>query len=295
MTIRCFTAWEYIRDIVRTIGAGDLLVGADLVCEVPESVQKVPVQSPIEVAGISPSLLVSLRVTPPTVIIAPVRQEEVSFAAISTRLKLEWGDDVVVVGYAPRDLSEVFSGIEAIGRAVGKLAEARGLVQRFKAQLMNWADNFYPRIKNKRVTFLTELEPVTVAGLWIPDLIRFASAIPQYNASGGPHAVISWADVVQFRPDVIIIAPIGRSLRAALELLPQLESQLDWDTIPAVKRGDVNFCDGTTHFYEPGLGLRDSAAVLFSAIAGFDSGYITPRGSFHRLRWVELNRHRLPE
>ena len=35
-----------------------------------------------------------------------------------------------------------------------------------------------------------------------------------------------------------------------------------------------------------------TAAVLLSAMAELDSGYITKRDEFYRLRFVELHRHR---
>ena len=75
------------------------------------------------------------------------------------------------------------------------------------------------------------------------------------------------------------------------KLFREFEKRPGWDNIPAVKRGEVFFSEGISNFYRPSMRLIESMSILVSAIAGFDSGYITPRDSFHKLRWLELQRH----
>lgn len=290
MEIRCFSAWDYLRDIVRALGKGDYLVGDALVCEIPGSPATDPVRDPLALLGITPEVLEAVRPLDPTVILAGIDLSTIPLAVVKERLAAELGHAVRVVGYAPQSLEGIFSGIEAIGSALECPDVAHGVSQRLRAQLLNWADNFYARIKNKRVVFLSSVDPVMVAGYWVGDLIRFASAAPFYWAGESFHAVVDWDEIRTFAPDVLIVAPTGASLSASMAYLPTLEALRGWEDMPAVKRGEVIFCDGVNHFYEPGLGIRESAAILFSAIAGFDSGYITPRGIFQRLRWVELRR-----
>lgn len=290
MRIRCFSAWDYLREIVRALGMGDSLVGDSLICEIPGSPSTDPVRDPLSLLGITPEVLGGLRTLDPTLIVVGIDLATIPLDAAKDRLKSEFGHQVRVVGYAPQGLSAIFSGIETIGKALGCPDAAHDLSERLRAQLMNWADNFYELIKNKRVAFLSSVDPMMVAGYWVGDLIRFASAVPLYWAGESFHAVVDWDEVLDFAPDVIIVAPAGASLSASMAYLPTLEALREWDRLPAVKRGEVIFCDGVNHFYEPGLGIRESAAILFSAIAGFDSGYITPRGIFRRLRWVEMQR-----
>ena len=59
----------------------------------------------------------------------------------------------------------------------------------------------------------------------------------------------------------------------------------------AVKRGEVIFMSGR-QLYAPGPGIVRAAACVVSGMAGLDSGYITKRDEFYRLRFVELHRHR---
>jgi iron complex transport system substrate-binding protein len=185
----------------------------------------------------------------------------------------------------------MYEAFEEIGVLVGKAREGRELANRIKAQLMVWGDSFYDRMKNKRVTVLSSVSPLRVAGRWVPDIIKTASAQPQMLAVNELDAPTTWAEVATFRPDVLVVAPEGASLQESVKTLPTLERVAQWSDLPAVKRGEVIFCEGTG-LYRPGPKILTGAAVLFSAIAGLESGYITKRDEFFRLRFVELHRHR---
>ena len=156
---------------------------------------------------------------------------------------------------------------------------------------MDWSDSFYPRMKNKRVTVLSSVAPLRLAGKWVPDLVKSASGTSQHFVAGDGEKETSWSEIAAFRPDVIIVAPDGYSLEESVKTLKYLERAKEWEGLPAVKRGEVVFCDGLG-LYRPGPKLLSGAAVLISAIAGLESGYITKRDEFFRLRWVELHRHR---
>jgi iron complex transport system substrate-binding protein len=185
----------------------------------------------------------------------------------------------------------MYDAFEEIGVLIGRAREGRELTNRLKAQLMDWGDNFYPRMKNKKVTVLSSVNPLRVAGRWIPDIIKTASAQPQLLALGETDKATTWREIEAFKPDVVVVAPEGYSLEESVKTLSLLERVPEWEGIPAVKRGEVIFCEGTG-LYRPGPKILKGAAVLFSAIAGLESGYITKRDEFFRLRFVELHRHR---
>ncbi len=194
--------------------------------------------------------------------------------------------------YAPKTFEQVLDYYARLGKDVGVEGSGISMAGKLKAQSMDWCDNFYERMKNKRVTFLSKLEPLTLAGFWIPDMIHLCSAMSQYRMGGKPDQQIEWREVLNFRPDVIIVAPRSIDLKSSALLFKKLQKLPDWEDIIAVKRGEVYFADGDTHFYEPTAVLRDSMGILVSAVAGLESGYITARDAFFKLRWIELHRHK---
>ena len=201
------------------------------------------------------------------------------------------GREVRLIALRARTLEGVYGAIERVGEVVGKSPAAREMCNRIKAQIMDWCDAFYDRMKNKRVVVLSSVTPLRLAGRWIPDLVKAASCIPQYNAVGGGPKEVTWREIEEFRPDVIVVAPEGFSLEESVKTLRFLERFPTWESVPAVKRGEVIFCEGMG-LYLPGPRILSGVAQLISGIAGLESGYITDRDSFYRLRWVELHRHR---
>ena len=202
------------------------------------------------------------------------------------------GHEVAVHSYAPATLDEVLAMYEQLGRDLECADRGIDLAHRQKAQFMVWGDSFYDRMKNKRVSFISGVDPLRLAGWWIPDMIRGCSAASQ-SAAGKPPRECEWREVLEFKPDVILVAPEGMALEDSMRLFSRFERLPDWEQLPAVKRGEVYFAGGAEHFYRPGPALIESMGILMSAVAGFESGYITPRECFYKLRWLELQRHRL--
>lgn len=202
-----------------------------------------------------------------------------------------WERRVSVESVAPIDLESLLSAYRSIGTMIGKGSEGQDLAQRIKSQVLDWGRNLYERLRNKKVVVLSSLKPLKVAGGWVPDLIRAISARP-YPIEDSPQDVdITWQDVKAFMPDVILVAPRGFTVEESVKSLRSLEEAPEWDSLPATKRGEVVFSAGTNLYSAGGLFL-EGVAVLISAIGALESGYITKKDEFHRLRFVELHRHR---
>ncbi len=224
----------------------------------------------------------------------PVNDEsDTMLNQVRSLLKGDLGDDLKFHSYHPNTINGVLAYFEAIGADLGQPVRGKEIASRMKAQFMDWGDNFYDRMKNKKVTFLSSVEPLRLAGRWVPDMIHLASAMSHAPSTGNDDLETSWEDILRFRPDVIVVAPRGNTLQQSMKSFHEFEKRVDWESIPAVKRGEVIFAQGMHHFYHASNDLIESMAVLISAIAGLESGYITPRDSFFRLRWLELHRHRV--
>lgn len=201
-------------------------------------------------------------------------------------------EDLRLHSFAPQSLDSLYEFFRDLGRVCGLPEKGIQRSSLIKAQFMDWADNFYDRTKSKKVTFLVGLDPFLLGGLWIPEMIRLASAVSQASGVGLPPRETSWNDIVAFNPEVIILALREESLESAIARLPELQRLAGWDDVLAVKRSQVFFCDGQRYFNQPFVNIIGSMSILISAMAGLESGYITERDSFYGLRWIELQRHR---
>lgn len=199
---------------------------------------------------------------------------------------------VRLVNLAVSSLEELFTVVEDLGALIGARIKARELATRVRGQLMSWGDSFFNRIRGKQVVVISEVQPITVAARWFPDLIRLlgGKAIelkPHFNPINNP----IWDQLVQKRPDVIVVALEGRNLSCSVKAWQVLRDLPHWEEIPAVKRGEVIFASGE-ELYRPGPRFLKGAAVLVSSMAGLDSGFITERDEYLKLRYLELHRHR---
>jgi iron complex transport system substrate-binding protein len=274
----------FLTETVVSLGLGKSLVAVSPGCSRPEDNQEcqvVPFDADVlRLKGLDPDVVL-------------VKGSE-GLPKLEERLSNLAGHQVLVRAFDPARLDQIYEMYEGLGRTLGVAQKGVEVSQRTKAQIMDWCDNFYDRMRNKKVTFLSAINPFRLAGLWIPDMIEMASCLSQHAKPGEPAREVSWEEIKTYRPDVMIIAPQGFGLKQSMQTFKMFESIPDWESFPATKRGAVFFCDGIEHFYSASPNsVMNSASILVSALAGLDSGYISKRDSFQRLRWIELQRHKL--
>ena len=296
-----------LTDILFALHDGHKVVGVTQLCKVPSGDCKpaiVTTANPIAqntefqrklVAGLSeiPVDLEALKKASPSSILTSLvgekPQEFTTFA--EDFFDRNWSRKISIRSLDILTLDGLFAAYAEVGGLLGNSGIGRDRAQRMKSQLLDWGRNLYERLRNKKVVVLSGVEPLEVAGCWVPDIIKLVSGRPFKPDLRRLTAPTTWEEIQEFAPDVIVVAPRGKTLDESVKYLRKLEALPDWDSLPAVKRGEVVFSDGI-RLYQTGPAILDGAGILVSAIAGLDSGYITKRDEFHRLRFVELHRHR---
>jgi len=305
--MRIVSLQPYLTDIARSLGVGGSVVGVTHLCApatgeakpvvvtTPQAIKVPNAEVGQLLTGLSPFTIdfEALKSAQPDLILTScVHEAPHTFSrAAEGSLRTLLGKKVTICSVSITNFEQMLEGCGVVGAALGKIREGHDLGSRIKAQLMDWGSNFYDRMKSKKVTVLSSVAPLTVAGLWIPDVVRLFSGKPQHDDSGEADRPTTWEEILTFRSDVIVIAPRGASVTESVKTFKDLTSVPEWDDIPAVKRGAVVFADGV-NIFTPGPKFIQGAAVLVSAMAELDSGYITKRDEFYRLRFVELHRHR---
>lgn len=305
--MRVVSTEPFLTELASYFGQADKLVGISAACEKPEEAdQAIKLNFPTVFCNSvhketqtfpAPEEQAELlaKLTPEQILVAQDKASiELSgyWEAVKTYLDDRLDPSPQIVAVAPVTYDTLLQSYETVAKALQVPELGRRLVHRVKAQLMTWCDNFYDRMKSKRVTVIADLEPLKIAGWWWTDLIHQCSAISQISASGNPHQLTSWEEIIDFHPDVMLFAPESLELPESLRSFKSLEKLSFWEDILAVKRGQVFFASGAGSFYWPSAKILDPISILISAIAGFDSGYITERDTFYRLRWLEMQRHR---
>jgi iron complex transport system substrate-binding protein len=123
-----------------------------------------------------------------------------------------------------------------------------------------------PRVP-PRVLCVEWLEPLYLAGHWVPDLVAAAGGVAAGAAPGAQSAASTWEAAASPRPDLIIVMLCGFGLdRARIEL--------DRLTDPAAARtlgsAPVWLLDGNAYTSRPGPRLVDGAERIQAAMAGIE-------------------------
>jgi iron complex transport system substrate-binding protein len=117
--------------------------------------------------------------------------------------------------------------------------------------------NYHPR-----VACFEWLDPLFVAGHWMPEMVEIAGGESGLIRKGEPSAHVEWQSVLEFAPEVIVLMPCGFDLKRTIEEAAALQKPDGWNDLPAVKEGNVYAVDGNAYFSRPGPRLIDGLELL---------------------------------
>ncbi|HEU5463995.1 MAG TPA: ABC transporter substrate-binding protein, partial [Candidatus Binatia bacterium] len=113
-----------------------------------------------------------------------------------------------------------------------------------------------------RVVCLEWLDPLYVAGHWVPEMIALAGGFDVLGRSGEPSHKVEWRNILDARPDVLLLMPCGFDVRRTVKEAAPLRTRAGWGEIPAVKHGSVYALNGNAYFSRPGPRLVNGLEIL---------------------------------
>jgi iron complex transport system substrate-binding protein len=109
------------------------------------------------------------------------------------------------------------------------------------------------------------IEPVMLGGLWMPELIELAGAVPLGVAAGEPAPTVDRELLAELAPDVVVVKPCGFTVARTLEELPVLARTMPWEAW--TRRGvRVYLADGNAYFNRSGPRIVDSLELLAALV-----------------------------
>jgi len=185
----------------------------------------------------------------------------VSYRRVSDAVRvLESG--TTVISLEPRTLPEVLDCLRVVGDALGSPDVAATAITALNARL----DAVRAAVADKprpRVVAIEWLDPLWPAGHWVPEQITAAGGIPLLAEPGEHTKPMTWQQVVDARPDVVLLLPCGLAPERTLAELPVLTALPGWDDLP-----EVWVLDGPAYFNRPGPRVVRGAEVLAHVLHG---------------------------
>lgn len=272
-------------EIIAALGLEDRLVGVTHECDFPPSVRALPkvTRTLVPTDATSGQIdelvrermktdralytldLPTLEALAPDVIVTQtlcgvcaVAEEEVRAAAC------ELPAAPTIINLEPKNLEQVLESIADVARTLDVPSD------QVLAGLRGRIDNVVARgsrlNRRPRVALLEWIDPPFACGHWNPELVRLAGGIEGLGVEGEPSRMIEWQHVIEWNPEVIVIACCGFTVERTMEEISLLDSVPGWNDLAAVQAGHVHVVDGAAYFSRPGPRLVDSLEILVDCI-----------------------------
>jgi iron complex transport system substrate-binding protein len=119
------------------------------------------------------------------------------------------------------------------------------------------------RIANRPRVFLMEwVDPPFCSGHWGPELVEIAGGYDPLGRKHQPSIQIRWQEVLDARPDIIVLALCGYDIDLARRDYELLRSFPKFDSLPAARRGEIYLVNASAYFARPGPRIVDSLEIL---------------------------------
>ncbi|MDZ4373840.1 MAG: cobalamin-binding protein [Phenylobacterium sp.] len=172
------------------------------------------------------------------------------------------GAEPALISLAPDDLKDVWGDFAKVGAALGLDADrVAAVVSGLQARLETLAASV-AHAPRPRVVAVEWIEPLMVAGNWVPELIGLAGGASLLATPGQHSPWMEWDALEAADPDVIVLMPCGFQVPQTLEHMAPLADEPRWRALRAVRDGRVAVADGHHLFNRPGPRLVESAETL---------------------------------
>ncbi|HEV7785918.1 MAG TPA: cobalamin-binding protein, partial [Thermoanaerobaculia bacterium] len=209
------------------------------------------------IAGLEPDVIVTQQLCP----VCAVSTEQVDGAV---RPLARCPD---VISLDPKSLTDVFRDIRRVGELTGRADRAAGLLEDLQVRLdvVRAAVAGRPR---PRVLALEWLDPPFAGGHWVPEMIALAGGEDAVASPGDHSARLTWEQIAEADPDVIVVMPCGFDAAGAAAQIEAIADRPEWRSLRAVREERVYPVDANGCFSRPGPRLVDGIERLAAIFHG---------------------------
>ena len=170
-----------------------------------------------------------------------------------------------LIALDPIAIEGIFHSMTTIGAMTESEDDAIELLEELREEIGEIEQGVVARndqgFRPKRVVVLEGLAPLLASGRWVPEQVRRAGGWDLLGREGEPSSVTTWEAVRDVDPEMLFLAPAGRTLLEAQAAWRGLQKPEFWEELEAVRRGQVFFVE-PVYFCRPGPRVVDGVAML---------------------------------
>jgi iron complex transport system substrate-binding protein len=172
------------------------------------------------------------------------------------------GLETAVFTTDPHSLADVLADIERIGDALGRTERALEVVSQLEGRIDTVERAAGATESRPRTAVLDWLDPVMVAGHWIPGMVDLAGGRYGLAERGARSRPREWETILSYDPEVLVLSPCGFDVQQTTENLTDVTAREGWDDLTAVQRDEVYIVDGHHYVNRPGPRLIETLEFL---------------------------------
>jgi iron complex transport system substrate-binding protein len=184
-----------------------------------------------------------------------------------------------VVNLEPTSLADICGDIRRVAHA----CDARERAEQLIGDLSERVENVRERtamIPDRPRCFLMEwVDPPFCSGHWGPELVEISGGHDPLGRKHQPSAQIEWQQVLDARPEIIVLALCGYDIDRARRDYELLRRFPGFDSIPAADSGQVYVVNASAYFARPGPRIVDSLEILAGILHPCEFPEFVSRGS----------------
>jgi iron complex transport system substrate-binding protein len=284
--MRVVTLLPGATEIVAALGGGALLAGVSHECDHPAWVRSLPRLTSTPLDPSLPSGAIDLEVrrlheagraviqveAAALARLAPdlvITQDLCEVCAVADGAVHRLADVIPrpprILSLTGRTVGGVLEDIRRVGRALDLAADGDELAAGLRSRLDRLSHR--PATIRRRILCIEWLEPVYLAGHWVPELVDAAGGTDVGARPGAHSARTTWEEAAALRPDLIVIMLCGFGVQRSREELDLVTTDPALDLLGSAP---VWLLDGNAYTSRPGPRIVDGAERLQAAMAGVE-------------------------
>ena len=167
-----------------------------------------------------------------------------------------------VVNLEPSSLSDIFGDIQRVAKVCGVFDRANEVITQLSDRIKAVRSRANRIAHRPRCLLMEWVDPPFCSGHWGPELVEIAGGYDPLGRKQQPSVQIEWQQVLDARPEFIVLALCGYGINRARSDYEILRRFPDFDSLPAARQGQIYLVDASAYFARPGPRIVDSAEIL---------------------------------
>jgi iron complex transport system substrate-binding protein len=167
-----------------------------------------------------------------------------------------------ILWFSPHKIEDIFGNVRELGTAIGRTAKAEAWTTVARARLQTVIEKAKSAPRRPRVFCLEWVDPYYCCGHWVPEMVEIAGGEDALGRKGEDSVRISWSDIEQWSPEIVIVSPCGFDTDKAAHQTEQLLRQPGWSDLPAVRNDRIYAVNANAYFARPGPRVVDGVELL---------------------------------